>query len=271
MNTPHLRRRPGSYRWWYLALVVVALGVIAIVAATSGGASSGDDTVVAGLGPHAGSDTRTTSSPTATPDSAATSSPAVTTEGPVTTAPADSPRAGPNGLIPLPIVDDPEVPAYDRDADFGGWADTDHDCQNTRAELLISTSSAPVTFTNGRDCTVATGSWRDPWSGQVSVVARAFDIDHTVPLANAWRSGAWAWSRDRRVAYANDLGDVAHLVAISAHDNRAKGDDGPEAWKPPNPTTWCAYARLWDGIKARWGLSATGAEWNALVQMTATC
>ena len=59
--------------------------------------------------------------------------------------------------------------------------------------------------------------------------------------------------------------------AIDASENRSKGDDGPEAWRPPNRSAWCMYARLWDDIKARWHLTATAGEWNAELQMIGTC
>src|SRR4029077_10041441 len=126
-----------------------------------------------------------------------------------------------------------------------GWIDADHDCQSTRAEILIVESRVPVTFTSATDCTVAGGDWIDPWSSTGNTSAHALDIDHTVPLANAWRSGAWAWTAEQRVAFANDLADTGHLIASPLGENRSKGDDGPEGWRPPSTGSWCAYAQLW--------------------------
>lgn len=146
-----------------------------------------------------------------------------------------------------------------------------HGCQDTRATLLIRSSQAAVTFTTARDCTVKTGRWIDPWSGTVTTEARGVQIDHTVPLANAWASGAWAWTHEERVAFTNDLTETDHLVAILAHENEQKGDHGPETWRPPARSSWCRYALDWDHIKANWRLSATAAEWVALVEMTAGC
>jgi hypothetical protein len=159
---------------------------------------------------------------------------------------------------------------YDRDADFGGFRDADG-CEDTRAVVLVHDSAAPVTYTTARDCTVKTGRWTDPWSGVATTVAHDFQIDHTVPLANAWASGAWAWNRAQRVDYANDFTDPDHLVPILGAENEAKGDDGPDAWRPPLRSAWCRYALVWDHIKAKWHLSATASEWNAILQMVATC
>jgi hypothetical protein len=178
--------------------------------------------------------------------------------------------ASATSLISLRIAPTSHAASYDRAADFGGFVDVDG-CRNTRAELLIRTSAVPATFTRASDCTVRTGRWTDPWSGVTTTVARDLQIDHTVPLANAWRSGAWAWTHAQRIAYANDLSDATHLAAILGSENESKGDSGPDAWKPPSRTAWCTYARVWDRIKAKWNLSATSTEWNALVAMAATC
>jgi hypothetical protein len=179
-------------------------------------------------------------------------------------------RAPNSGLLALRIAAPSHRDEYSRTADFGGWLDV-RGCQNTRATLLLRTSQAPVTFTTVRNCTVKAGRWVDPWSGSVATDARDFQIDHTVPLGNAWRSGAWSWTHDRRVGYANDLADSDHLVPILAHENESKSDDGPESWRPPSRSAWCRYALAWDHIKAKWELSATTAEWSALQTMSATC
>jgi len=154
--------------------------------------------------------------------------------------------------------------------DFGGWTDV-RGCQDTRATLLIRTTQLPVTFTNSGDCTVRAGRWLDPWSGTVTTLAHDLQIDHTVPLANAWRSGAWSWTRAQLVAYANDLADPDHLVPILAPENESKGDDGPDDWRPPLRSSWCRYALDWDRIKAKWRLTATASEWSALREMSAAC
>ena len=173
------------------------------------------------------------------------------------------------GVVRLTIA--PAHPeGYDR-ALFSDWTDPDGDCQDTRAEILIAASASPVTFTSASGCTVATGTWTDPWSGTVVTSARSLDIDHTVPLANAWRSGAWAWTPEARAAYAVDTVDAGHLLAIPLGENRSKGDDGPEAWRPPDRTRWCAYARVWTQVKAKWSLTATPEEWAAVQEMAATC
>ena len=208
--------------------------------------------------------------PTATPLSpAATLTPAATpTSGPLLVA---APTALPSGLPQLTVRAVPgDLPKYDRD-DWRQWVDDDGDCQNARHETLVEESRIAVTFTDEDRCSVATGEWLDPFTGDILTSARDLDVDHMVPLSNAHRSGAWAWDDARRRAYANDLSYANHLIAVTNSVNRSKSDQGPEAWKPPDESYWCQYATDWANIKAAWGLSATQAEWDALLSMTATC
>ena len=236
--------------WFVFALLVILIG--ALIAAIS--AAQRDDASSKHARPTGSVATRP---PTSRPRIAFPVQP-----------PATSP--GQSRLLALTIAAPSHQDSYERAVDFGGFTDDDG-CKNTRAEVLIRTSAVAVTFTTARECTVKTGRWTDPWSGVTTTLAHDLEIDHTVPLANAWQSGAWAWTAEQRVAYANDLTDLDHLVPILSAENESKGDDGPEAWRPPNRTAWCTYARVWDHIKAKWHLSATQEEWNEIVAMAATC
>ena len=162
------------------------------------------------------------------------------------------------------------IPQYDRDQ-WQHWTDADHDCQDTRQEVLLDESLEPVTFSDERHCRVVGGLWRDPYSGLVFRDPSQLDIDHVVPLANAHSSGGWQWSSDRKRGYANDLIDVDHLVAVSASLNRQKGAHTPATWRPPDRSAWCWYARSWLGVKERWSLGIAAGEQAALTDMQATC
>ena len=167
-----------------------------------------------------------------------------------------------------PVRDD--IPKYDR-GEWRHWADEDGDCQNARQEALIAESETPVKYANDDKCRVASGSWAGPYTGEVFTDPGSLDIDHMVPLANAHRSGAWAWSGAKKREYANDLSYDGHLIAVQASANRAKGSNGPEFWKPPERAYWCQYAIDWITIKNTWVLTATGSEASALVEMLDTC
>ena len=162
------------------------------------------------------------------------------------------------------------IPSYDR-KDWRHWIDDDGDCQNTRHEVLLDESAAPVQFTNSKQCSVLTGLWIAPFTGSRFTTARDLDVDHMVPLANAHKSGGWAWDDSTKKAYANDLSYTNHLIAVSASANRSKGAKGPEDWRPADRSYWCAYSIDWITIKATWQLTATDAEWEALIEMLTTC
>ncbi|MCU1691970.1 MAG: hypothetical protein JWM64_1061 [Frankiales bacterium] len=194
---------------------------------------------------------------------------AASPSGPASPTPTGTP-SGPAALAGLVVAPANTSVPYSRD-EWRHWIDADGDCQDTRAEVLLVESLAPVTFTTASNCTVATGRWHDPYSGQDWTLAGDVDIDHFVPLGNAHRSGGYAWNQARKQAYANDLADPEHLIAVEDNLNQSKSDSGPEQWKPPLRSYWCTYATDWAGVKKRWTLTVTQPEWDALADMLATC
>jgi hypothetical protein len=122
----------------------------------------------------------------------------------------------------------------------------------------------------GPGCHIVSGTWHSFYDGITLTSATRVDVDHVVPLANAWRSGAKRWDDARRRAFANDLED-SQLIAVSASSNRAKGDQGPEAWEPPRRAAWCLYSRWWVQVKRHWHLAVVHAERTELRRMVATC
>lgn len=156
------------------------------------------------------------------------------------------------------------IPKYRRVEMFGTWVNEDapDDCYNTRAEVLLRdlTSTSKPTFKPGNPCNVSKGQWLDPYSGDTFKIASAVQVDHVVPLKNAYRSGAHAWTQERRCHYANYLDDIQHLLAVSGHENMVKGDSGPEDYLPPDETYICAYLANWMRIKASWNLQFSADE-----------
>jgi hypothetical protein len=102
-------------------------------------------------------------------------------------------------------------------------------------------------------------------------VAKQLDVDRLVPLKNAHDSGAWAWSAARRREYANYLKFNRHLLAVSASENRKKGDKGPDRYMPPRKEYHCEYVRTWVKIKADWELEMTEAEGEAVQKILESC
>ncbi|MET3165159.1 UNVERIFIED_ORG: hypothetical protein ABIB19_003591 [Arthrobacter sp. UYEF10] len=150
---------------------------------------------------------------------------------------------------------------YDR-AYFEHWIDADGDGCNTRSEVLQEESSVPVTMSSG--CTVATGQWYSRYDGQTWTNASDVDIDHMVPLAEAWGSGAQNWSTEQRRDFANDVALNVALEAVTDEVNQSKSDQDPAEWMPSLAGTACDYATDWVLVKYRWQLAIDQAEQAAL-------
>ncbi|MFE4196504.1 S-layer homology domain-containing protein [Paenarthrobacter sp. NPDC056912] len=150
---------------------------------------------------------------------------------------------------------------YNRDL-FQHWVDADHDGCDTRSEVLQQESLTPVTFSSG--CTVATGKWDSWYDGGSWTNASDVDIDHLVPLAEAWGSGANAWTAEQRRDYANDLTLDVALEAVTDNVNQSKSDRDPAEWMPPLAGTSCEYATDWVLVKYRWQLTTDQAESTAI-------
>lgn len=97
-----------------------------------------------------------------------------------------------------------------------------------------------------------------PFTGDTITRSRRVDIDHLVPLKEAYLSGADTWSPEKKEAYANYLGNPNHLVAVSASANRSKGAKDPSEWMPEINQDW--YIREWIRVKTEWALSYDSAE-----------
>lgn len=139
---------------------------------------------------------------------------------------------------------------YSREA-WGRWKDFDHDCQNTRAEILIRDSLVPVKFATERHCRVVSGMWICPYTGHVIFDSSDIDIDHVVPLAYAWYHGGSRWARGIRVRFAND---PDNLLAVENRINRSKGSRGIRKWLPPRKDYRGKYIALWHRIQKKYRL-----------------
>ncbi|MHA7134736.1 GmrSD restriction endonuclease domain-containing protein [Oerskovia turbata] len=158
---------------------------------------------------------------------------------------------------------------------FGArFADTDGNGCDTRNDTLARSMSG-VSFAPGAtDCVVLTGLLADPYSGGDIAFERGplssgkVQVDHVVPLTDAWQKGAQGWDAPRREAFAND---PLNILAVSGELNQQKGDGDASAWLPPNEAFHCAYAARQVGVKHTYGLRVTSSEKAALVAILSTC
>ncbi len=166
-------------------------------------------------------------------------------------------------LFKLPVASEGGSTTYDRTY-FRHWIDANGDCQNTRAEVLISESRVTPTYTSSSRCTVATGRWYSYYDGLTWTNPSDVDIDHVVALKEAWESGARSWTASNRTRFANDLSYGRSLVAVTDNVNASKGDRDPAEWLPPRSSVHCRYATTWVLVKYRWRLSVDSTERSKL-------
>jgi hypothetical protein len=168
-------------------------------------------------------------------------------------------------IADLPVATENRA-GYARDK-FTHWIDADGDRCNTRKEVLIAEADDPVSV--GGSCVLSGGRWfsyydRVSWTDQGRI-----DIDHMVPLAEAWDSGASAWTSTQRRSFANDLGDYRSLVGVTDTVNQAKGDKDPREWLPQHDR--CRYLRDFVAVKIRWRLTVDSGEKAAMKTLASGC
>lgn len=161
--------------------------------------------------------------------------------------------------------------AYDRDAFGPAWKDVDGNGCDTRNDMLKRDLSRD-TFDDD-DCTVLTGTLKDPYTGEIIEFVRAMggsqiDIDHMIPLSAAWHAGASEWTDAERLAYAND---PLVLLAVDAGANRSKSDQTIAEWMPTNEAVACKYGASWVLVAAEYDLSISPEDHETLKELAAEC
>ncbi|WP_112470562.1 HNH endonuclease family protein [Streptomyces triticisoli] len=154
---------------------------------------------------------------------------------------------------------------YNRDL-FPHWITISGTC-NARETVLKRDGTNVVTDAS---CASISGSWYSVYDGVTLTASSGVDIDHVIPLAEAWDSGASKWTTAQRQAFANDL-TRPQLIAVSASSNRSKGDKDPAEWVPSQSSYRCTYVRAWVQVKYYYNLSVDSTEKSALQGYLANC
>jgi hypothetical protein len=168
-------------------------------------------------------------------------------------------------LAALTVRTDGSSNGYSRDL-FPHWNTVSGSC-DTRETVLKRDGSNVVTSSS---CAATSGSWYSPYDGATWTTSSDVDIDHVVPLANAWRTGASGWTQARRTQFANDLTNP-QLIAVTDNVNQSKGDQSPATWKPSRTAYWCTYAKMWVDVKYTYSLTVNATEKSALATMLDRC
>nr|WP_232291722.1 HNH endonuclease family protein [Frankia sp. QA3] len=172
----------------------------------------------------------------------------------------------------LPVRAEDNSPKYRRDEFGTAWSDVDHNGCDTRNDILRrDLHSTTVRRSDG--CTVLTGELTDPYTTRIirfdrSRSASAVQIDHVVPLADAWRTGALDWTDAERLQFAND---PENLLAVDGPTNQRKSDHDAAEWLPPSPGAQCPYIARQVGLKSRYHLWVVAAEAQAMRAVLQKC
>jgi hypothetical protein len=168
-------------------------------------------------------------------------------------------------LNALTVAAEGSMTGYSRSL-FPHWIIISGTC-DTR-ETVLKRDGTGVTVDSS--CHPVSGSWFSPYDGATWTNPADVDIDHVVPLAEAWRSGASSWTTSRRQSFANDLSHP-QLIAVTDNVNQSKGDQDPSTWQPPRTSYRCTYSKMWIRVKYVWGLRLQSSEKSALQTMLNTC
>jgi hypothetical protein len=161
---------------------------------------------------------------------------------------------------------------YDRDRFGSGWVDIDRNGCDTRDDILRRDLVHVRLRAGTHGCVVVAGTLHDPYTGTTVDYVRgggpSVDVDHVVALGDAWQKGAFRWSRRRRIELADD---PLNLLAVSASQNRQKGDGDTATWLPKNKAFRCAYVARQVAVKRRYDLWVTAAEQAAMRRVLQRC
>jgi hypothetical protein len=187
--------------------------------------------------------------------------------------PAAQLSAAKASLATIPVRGRAPKTGYSR-TEFGqAWSDTDHNGCDTRNDILARDLRGPAFKAGTRDCVVLSGSLDDPYTGSTIAFQRGersadVQIDHLVPLSDAWQKGAQQWTPQKRLGFAND---PANLRAVDGPANQQKSDGDLATWLPPNRSFRCEYAVNVVEVKARYGLWMTQAEHDKAAELLGAC
>lgn len=194
-----------------------------------------------------------------------------------TTAPVTGDAATSLAVLGSLKVEDALGVTYNRD-EWRHWNNITS-CWNVRDEVLYRQAqpgsltmldkNKQVTADKAKACSISGGTWVDAYTGQTFTNPEDLDIDHMIPLGYAARHGGQPWSEQQKQDFANDM-DSRQLIAVFSSANRQKSDRGPSEWQP-QASYQCQYAKDWVEVSAKWQLSITQADKDALTTMLATC
>jgi hypothetical protein len=176
-----------------------------------------------------------------------------------------------SALNQLPVRGRAPKTGYARELFSDGWGSIGQcDLRN----YILKRDLKNLTWRDSPDCTVATGTLKDPYTGKVINFVRgvgsslAVQIDHVVAVSDAWQKGAQQLSAQARYSFYND---PLNLLAVDGPTNSQKSDSDAASWLPPNKSFRCQYVARQVSVKRKYKLWVTSAEKAAIQAVLRSC
>jgi hypothetical protein len=187
------------------------------------------------------------------------------------------PVKGPAGsalaaLATIPVKGRAAGTGYARDEFGTAWKDSDRNGCDQRNDVLRRDLDETTLRPGTHGCVVIGGTLADPYTGKTIAFRKseaiAVHIDHVVALQNAWVTGAFGWSEEKRTALATD---PLNLLAVGSSVNESKGSGDAATWLPPRKSFRCGYVARQVAVKVKYGAWMTSAESAAIERILSTC
>jgi hypothetical protein len=187
---------------------------------------------------------------------------------------APPPGAALAALDTLEVKGPAAATGYARENFGSAWTDVDGNGCDTRNDILARDLTDLTYSTRDKACEVRTGTFDDPYTGETidfkrgNKTSSAVQIDHLIPLKDAWIKGAQSWDEETRVRFAND---PLNLLASDGSANQSKGARDASAWLPPNHAFRCTYVARQIAVKVDYDLWVTPSERDAMARVLDAC
>ena len=174
----------------------------------------------------------------------------------------------------IPVKGRAPKTGYAREQFGQAWADVNRNGCDTRNDILGRDLTGKIFKAGTRNCVVLSGDLLDPYSGTVIHFLRGestsseVQIDHIVSLSNAWQTGAFQLTLEKRTALAND---PLELLAVKGSLNLQKSDGDAATWLPPLKSYRCEFVARQIAVKYKYGLWLTKPEKAVIVSILSKC
>lgn len=177
-------------------------------------------------------------------------------------------------LAKMPVKGKAPMTGYSRDQ-FGNYRnDTDRNGCDQRNDALRRGLTHTTAKPGTHGCKILTGILHDPYTGKTinfqfgQATSAQVQIDHVVPEANSWVTGAQQLTPEQRNQFSSDL---TNLLAVDGRTNESKGDGDAATWLPPNKAFRCSYVARQITVKTTWHLWVTPAEKESMTTVLNRC